>query len=139
MHQIYRRTPMPKWDLIKLLCNFIDITLRHECSPENLLHIFRTLFPKKVCEGLFLKFSLNLFKDQRCEIFINWLTVLDSYFIRNTAQKMKFSFKNFFSKCAETVDLVTFTKETLNGKLFSSCSEIGYICKQNCRHLNGDI
>ena len=27
---------------IKLLCNFIEITLRHECSPVNLLHIFRT-------------------------------------------------------------------------------------------------
>ena len=29
---------------IKLLCNFIEITLRHGCSPINLLHIFRTLF-----------------------------------------------------------------------------------------------
>ena len=27
---------------IKLLCNFIKITLRHGCSPLNLLHIFRT-------------------------------------------------------------------------------------------------
>ena len=32
---------------IKLLCNFIEITLRHGCSPVNLLHIFRTSFPKK--------------------------------------------------------------------------------------------
>ena len=28
--------------LIKLLCNFIEITLRHGCSPVNVLHIFRT-------------------------------------------------------------------------------------------------
>ena len=27
---------------IKLLCNFIEITLQHGCSPVNLLHIFRT-------------------------------------------------------------------------------------------------
>ena len=27
---------------INLLCNFIEITLRHRCSPENLLHILRT-------------------------------------------------------------------------------------------------
>ena len=27
---------------IKLLCSFIEITLPHECSPVNLLHIFRT-------------------------------------------------------------------------------------------------
>ena len=29
----------------------------------------------------------------------------------DTAQKMKFSFKDFFSKSKETADLVTFTKE----------------------------
>ena len=27
---------------IKMLCNFIEITIRHEWSPVNLLHIFRT-------------------------------------------------------------------------------------------------
>ena len=41
--QIYRRTPMTKCDL---LCNFIEITLRHWCSPVNLLYIIRTPFPK---------------------------------------------------------------------------------------------
>ena len=30
--------------VLKLLGNFIKITLRHGCSPANLLHIFRTLF-----------------------------------------------------------------------------------------------
>ena len=29
---------------LKLLSNFIEITLRHGCSPVNLLHIFRTPF-----------------------------------------------------------------------------------------------
>ena len=36
MQQIYRRTSMPK----------CEITLRHGCSPVNLLHIFRTPFLK---------------------------------------------------------------------------------------------
>ena len=31
---------------IKLFCNFIEITLRHGCSPVNLLHICRTSFRK---------------------------------------------------------------------------------------------
>ena len=31
---------------VKLLCNFIEITLRYGCSPVNLMHIFRTPFPK---------------------------------------------------------------------------------------------
>ena len=29
-----------------MLCNFIEITLRHGWSPVDLLHIFRTLFDK---------------------------------------------------------------------------------------------
>ena len=40
---------------IKLLCNFIEITLRHGCSPVNLLHIFRTPFSKNTSGWLFLK------------------------------------------------------------------------------------
>ena len=52
MQQIYRRTPMPKCDL---LCNFIEITLRHGCSPVNLLYIFRTPFLKIASGRLLLK------------------------------------------------------------------------------------
>ena len=29
-----------------MLCNFIEIAFRHQCSPVNLLHIFRTPFLK---------------------------------------------------------------------------------------------
>ena len=39
---------------IKMLCNFIGITLSHGCSPVSLLHIFRTPFPKKTCGRLLL-------------------------------------------------------------------------------------
>ena len=35
-----------------LLCNFIEIAHRHGCSPLNLLHIFRTPFPKNTSGGL---------------------------------------------------------------------------------------
>ena len=38
----------------KLVCNFIEIAFRHGCSHVNLLHNFRTLFPKKTSEGLLL-------------------------------------------------------------------------------------
>ena len=37
---------MPKSNFNKVASNFTEITLWHECSPENLLHIFRTPFPK---------------------------------------------------------------------------------------------
>ena len=38
----------------KMLCNFIEIALRHVCSPVNLLHIFRTTFYKITSGGLLL-------------------------------------------------------------------------------------
>ena len=40
--------------LIKLQSNLIEITLRHGCSPVNLLHIFRTPFLKDTSGRLFL-------------------------------------------------------------------------------------
>ena len=57
LQQIYRRTPMSKCDFNKAdrsvtfskvftKSNTIEITLRHRCSPVNLLHIFRTPFFK---------------------------------------------------------------------------------------------
>ena len=35
---------------IKLQSNFIEITLRHGCSPVNLVHIFRTPFTNNTSE-----------------------------------------------------------------------------------------
>ena len=40
---------------IKLLCNFIEITLRQGCSPVNMLHIFKTPFPRNTSGWLLLK------------------------------------------------------------------------------------
>ena len=37
---------------IKSQSNVIEITLQHGCSPVNLLHIFRTLFPKNTAGWL---------------------------------------------------------------------------------------
>ena len=40
---------------VKLLCNFMEITLWHGCSSLNLLYIFRIPFPKTHLEGCFCK------------------------------------------------------------------------------------
>ena len=42
---------------IKLLCNFIEIALRHGCSPVNLLHISRTPFSRNTPGWLLLQFN----------------------------------------------------------------------------------
>ena len=46
---------------IKLQSNFIEMTFRQGCSSVNLLHIFRTPFPKNTCRWLhlFLRTRLN--------------------------------------------------------------------------------
>ena len=44
---------------IKLQSDFIEVTLRHRCSPVNLLHIFTTILPKNASGGLLLKFLLD--------------------------------------------------------------------------------
>ena len=51
MQQIYSEHPCRSVISIKMLCNFIGIPLWHGCSPVNLLHIFRTPFPKNTSEG----------------------------------------------------------------------------------------
>ena len=44
---------------VTLLCNFIEIALRHACSPANLLYIFRTFFPKNTSKRLLLENELQ--------------------------------------------------------------------------------
>ena len=47
---------MPKCDFNKVASNFIEIALRHGCSPVNLLHIFKAAFPKNT-SGRLLDFN----------------------------------------------------------------------------------
>ena len=53
---------------IKLLCNFTKIALRRGCSRVNLLHIFRTPFPKNASGGLPLYYFLYI-----CNLFILYI------------------------------------------------------------------
>ena len=47
--------------LIKSQSNFIEIALRHECSPSNLLHIFRTPFIRTALQGCFLNDAFSFY------------------------------------------------------------------------------
>ena len=78
-----RRTPMLKYklqsnfieialrhgcspvNLLHIFSNFIEIALRHGCSPVDLLHIFRTSFPKNTSGRLFL--ILKYSEDGSCQ------------------------------------------------------------------------
>ena len=71
---------------IKMLCNFIEITLRHGCSPINLLHIFRTPFFRNTNGWLLLYFVklvsiktlLRTHEIQKFR-FLNWMENLSIY------------------------------------------------------------
>ena len=51
---------MSKCDFNKVAFNFIETTLRHGCSPVNLLHIFRTPFLNKTSGLLLLQNILRI-------------------------------------------------------------------------------
>ena len=67
---------------IKLLFNFIVIALQHGCSPINLLHIFRTPFPKKISGQLLLNLKTRFVRKKAHEIsetsFLFWCNVRPS-------------------------------------------------------------
>ena len=62
-----------------LQSNFIEILLRHGCSPVNLLHIFRTAFPKNTSEGLLLNVVRSV---QNSFIFYVDIFVLNIYLFK---------------------------------------------------------
>ena len=77
--------------LIKLLCNFIEITLRYGCSPVYMLHISRAPFPKTTYEELvlevhryYLDVYLGPYQTFKIELFVkivNGLTIFAKSFI----------------------------------------------------------
>ena len=58
---------------ITLQRNFIEIALRHGCSPVNLLHIFRTSFIKNTSGWLLLIIEFNGFHGFHLINFHNWI------------------------------------------------------------------
>ena len=82
------------------------------------------IFALKIATVIRLCTEENLF----CPAAVN--TFLLSWPTASTAQKMKFSIKDFFSKCnrIHTADLVVFTEEILNGKLHFLCRVQFFLC-----------
>ena len=70
---------------IKLQNNFIEITLRRGCSPVNLVHIFRTTFPKNASGGLLQK---NI-GDIALDCILNILSQLNFFLERSTEELLK--------------------------------------------------
>ena len=63
-----------------MLCNFIEIALRHGCSSVNLLHIFRRSFPKNTSGWLILYTVLKIFVTPSVLFIISTWTLVDQDF-----------------------------------------------------------
>ena len=111
---------------IKLQSSFTEITLRHGCSPVNLLYIFRTSFPKKT-SGMLLLAYRNLrstlmneskkicytryFESNWNNIKNTWKGIKTIISIENTtttySAAMSNVFNNYFTYIAEKTKLNT--------------------------------
>ena len=102
--------------LVTSPCNFIEITLRHGCSPVNLLHIFRTPFTKNSSERLLLNTLL----------FIGLLHSNNQQI--NIAQKKLRNFLINVCKSSETPDFSHLLKKslTVNFLFFVQCKFKNY-------------
>ena len=94
MQQITEEHPCWSAISIKLQSNFIEIRLRHGCSPVDLLYIFRAPFLKNTSARLLLDIGLKNAVPKNVAPFAK-----NKGLTASSAQNMKFSIKDFFSKC----------------------------------------
>ena len=75
MQQIYRRTPMPKCDFNKVESCFATLLKSHFVMgvPVNLLHIFRTPFPRNTSGWLLLFISYRLSRSKGLYCFLQFV------------------------------------------------------------------
>ena len=71
---------------IKLQSNFIEIILRHGCSPVHLLHVFRTPFSKNISGHLLLLFYKKAVLKNSCVPCVSWLLCL--FLIKGTQMQI---------------------------------------------------
>ena len=65
---------------IKLQSNSIEIAFRHEFSPANFLHIFRTAFPRNTSGWLLLViFKINQYSKYTYVFILSDLTIKSLY------------------------------------------------------------
>ena len=90
----------------------------------SLILLLKTIISKNT-EKSPTKYFINPFSSMISLVEISQFTYSSKL---HTAQKMKFSITDFFSKCDQihpqfSTDLVTFTEEICNGKLHFLCSD----------------
>ena len=115
-------------------CDFSEvasaITLRHGCSPVNLLHIFRPPFLKNTPGRLLLKCSKLVLVAVHCNCLIGYFMIgwISALRLPITAQIMKFSIKDFFSKSGQIRRKLRIWSDLLNKSLMENFIFCAVIC-----------
>ena len=106
MQQIYSRKPMPD----------IEITLWHGFSLVNLMHIFRTPFPKNTSGGLLLRLStvqITRSRSSRPEVFCKKVFLkISQNSQENTCARVSFLIKRLWNRCFP-VDFAIFLRTSI--------------------------
>ena len=89
-----------------MLCNFIEITLRHRCSPAHLLYIFRIPFPESSSGGLLPTYDFSSSSSVDKKSFLKLFTSLSLNMFRVFATYCQWFFSAF------TILLLTFTSSS---------------------------
>ena len=97
-----REDPCRSATSIRFLANFIEISLRHGCSPVNLMDIFKTAFAKKTSGRLLLFFNLRVTLLLCLSVIV---TVIKVY---PEAVPRRFSLKKIFLKNSQNPQIWNF-------------------------------
>ena len=102
---------------LKLQTNFIEIALRHGCSPKHLLHISKTAFPRNTSGQLLQKVFRNV---ARIEALGEGILIF----------RFKISFLTFFTRAVLKLKVLTFIsgKNSLTFWIFSKYQIENYCC-----------
>ena len=68
MPKIYRRMPLLKCHFNKSAQNFIETAFQHGCSPLDLLHIYRTFFPRNTWSATSVNWEINTEKWEKIRL-----------------------------------------------------------------------
>ena len=105
--------PCPSVISIKLLYNFIEITLRHGYSLVNLLHIFRTPIFKNTSGGLLLFIfnwkSWTYFHSEGCQNFWSFIEIPTKFYLYS----LRNNFLMYLSLKSSIFSMITVTIERI--------------------------
>ena len=122
---------------IKLQSNFIKIALWHGCSPANLLHVFRTPFPRNTSGWLLLKYCQGTFiilifvKNWQRRIILNF--IMKMYVSRIFDTQININCKKYI--LAVIMIISQFTTISLP-KNFQTALAYGFTLLLHCFYVN---